>query len=146
MFQLIFPCRCMWSLILLCSSSSSHLYFLFSIIVPFCHSPFGVGIVSTFVTITLILFSFSSGQYDPLTPVSATLELLLVEDVKISPNRLTIYNHPDVRVSDRFFSAVASHALHFLSLFSNKDENWQTHTGFFLFCFTVHEIACDISS
>lgn len=37
-------------------------------------------------------------QYDPLLPVSATLELLLVEDVKISPNILTIYNHPDVQV------------------------------------------------
>ncbi|XP_053281143.1 nuclear pore membrane glycoprotein 210 isoform X2 [Pleuronectes platessa] len=37
--------------------------------------------------------------YDPLTPVSATLELLLVEDVKVSPDALTIYNHPDVRAS-----------------------------------------------
>ncbi|CAG6021644.1 unnamed protein product [Menidia menidia] len=37
--------------------------------------------------------------YDPLTPVSATLELLLVEDVKVSPNTVTIYNHPDVRVN-----------------------------------------------
>ncbi|KAG7521448.1 hypothetical protein JOB18_048637 [Solea senegalensis] len=35
--------------------------------------------------------------YDPLTPVSATLELLLVEDVKVSPDTVTIYNHPDVR-------------------------------------------------
>lgn len=39
-----------------------------------------------------------SGQYDPLTPVSATLELLLVEDVKVFPDTVTIYNHPDVRV------------------------------------------------
>lgn len=38
------------------------------------------------------------GQYEPLTPVSATLELLLVEDVKVFPERVTIYNHPDVRV------------------------------------------------
>lgn len=37
--------------------------------------------------------------YDPMTPVSATLELLLVEDVKISPDTVTIYNHPDVRVN-----------------------------------------------
>eukprot|EP00066_Takifugu_rubripes_P011606 XP_011600872.1 PREDICTED: nuclear pore membrane glycoprotein 210 isoform X2 [Takifugu rubripes] len=37
--------------------------------------------------------------YDPLIPVSATLELLLVEDVKISPNILTIYNHPDVQAN-----------------------------------------------
>ncbi|GLD49968.1 nuclear pore membrane glycoprotein 210 isoform X1 [Lates japonicus] len=37
--------------------------------------------------------------YDPLTPVSATLELLLVEDVKVSPDTVTIYNHPDVRAN-----------------------------------------------
>ncbi|KAG8002559.1 hypothetical protein GBF38_015020 [Nibea albiflora] len=37
--------------------------------------------------------------YDPLTPVSATLELLLVEDVKISPATVTIYNHPDVQAN-----------------------------------------------
>ena len=42
---------------------------------------------------------FSSLQYDPLTPVSATLDLLLVEDVTITPSAVTIYNHPDVRVS-----------------------------------------------
>uniref|UniRef100_A0A6Q2XNQ1 Nucleoporin 210 n=1 Tax=Esox lucius TaxID=8010 RepID=A0A6Q2XNQ1_ESOLU len=36
-------------------------------------------------------------QFDPLTPVSATLELLLVEDVTVSPDSVTIYNHPDVR-------------------------------------------------
>ncbi|XP_035995172.1 nuclear pore membrane glycoprotein 210 isoform X2 [Fundulus heteroclitus] len=36
--------------------------------------------------------------YEPLTPVSATLELLLVEDVKVFPDKLTIYNHPDVRL------------------------------------------------
>ncbi|XP_061114891.1 nuclear pore membrane glycoprotein 210 [Conger conger] len=35
--------------------------------------------------------------YDPLTLVSATLELLLVEDVRVSPLELTIYNHPDVQ-------------------------------------------------
>ncbi|XP_071780679.2 nuclear pore membrane glycoprotein 210 isoform X1 [Centroberyx gerrardi] len=35
--------------------------------------------------------------YDPLTPVSATLELLLVENVTVSPDTVTIYNHPDVR-------------------------------------------------
>ncbi|KAM6977831.1 nuclear pore membrane glycoprotein 210 [Aplochiton taeniatus] len=36
-------------------------------------------------------------RYDPLVPVSATLELLLVEDVTVSPEAVTIYNHPDVR-------------------------------------------------
>ncbi|KAM8829564.1 nuclear pore membrane glycoprotein 210 isoform 1-T1 [Synchiropus picturatus] len=34
---------------------------------------------------------------NPLTPISATLELMLVEDVKVSPASVTIYNHPDVR-------------------------------------------------
>ncbi|XP_047462867.1 nuclear pore membrane glycoprotein 210 isoform X2 [Mugil cephalus] len=37
--------------------------------------------------------------FEPLTPVSATLELLLVEDVKVSPDTVTIYNHPDVRAN-----------------------------------------------
>ncbi|KAM8862436.1 LOW QUALITY PROTEIN: nuclear pore membrane glycoprotein 210 [Spinachia spinachia] len=37
--------------------------------------------------------------YDNLSPVSATLELLLVEDVTVSPNVVTIYNHPDVRAN-----------------------------------------------
>lgn len=55
----------------------------------------------TYSVSTLFLLLLS-GQYDPLTPVSATLELLLVEDVKVSPDRVTIYNHPDVRVRDTF--------------------------------------------
>ncbi|XP_020785442.2 nuclear pore membrane glycoprotein 210 isoform X2 [Boleophthalmus pectinirostris] len=41
----------------------------------------------------------ASSPYEPLTPVSATLELLLVEDVKVTPNTVTIYNHPEVRVN-----------------------------------------------
>nr|XP_061802179.1 nuclear pore membrane glycoprotein 210-like [Nerophis lumbriciformis] len=32
-------------------------------------------------------------------PVSATLELILIEDVNVFPDTLTIYNHPDVRVT-----------------------------------------------
>ncbi|XP_061650259.1 nuclear pore membrane glycoprotein 210 [Phyllopteryx taeniolatus] len=36
---------------------------------------------------------------DTFTPVSATLELILVEDVNVFPDKLTIYNHPDVRVN-----------------------------------------------
>ncbi|KAK6473904.1 nuclear pore membrane glycoprotein 210-like [Huso huso] len=35
--------------------------------------------------------------YDRPTPVSATVDLLLVEDVKVSPEVITIYNHPGVR-------------------------------------------------
>lgn len=56
----------------------------------------------TSVIIFELVFLFSClcpPKYDPMTPVSATLELLLVEDVKISPDTVTIYNHPDVRVS-----------------------------------------------
>lgn len=36
-------------------------------------------------------------KYDPLLPVSATIELLLVEDVKVIPDNVTIYNHPNVK-------------------------------------------------
>ncbi|XP_051914460.1 nuclear pore membrane glycoprotein 210-like isoform X2 [Hippocampus zosterae] len=36
-------------------------------------------------------------RVDTFTPVSATLELILVEDVHIFPDTLTLYNHPDVR-------------------------------------------------
>uniref|UniRef100_A0A8C2CM85 Nucleoporin 210 n=1 Tax=Cyprinus carpio TaxID=7962 RepID=A0A8C2CM85_CYPCA len=38
-------------------------------------------------------------QFDPLSPVSATLDLLLVEDARVTPDTITIYNHPDVTVS-----------------------------------------------
>ncbi|XP_043081292.1 nuclear pore membrane glycoprotein 210-like [Puntigrus tetrazona] len=34
--------------------------------------------------------------FDPLSPVFATLDLLLVEDVRVTPDTITIYNHPDV--------------------------------------------------
>uniref|UniRef100_A0A8C6Q1T9 Nucleoporin 210 n=1 Tax=Nothobranchius furzeri TaxID=105023 RepID=A0A8C6Q1T9_NOTFU len=45
-------------------------------------------------------FFFISGcSYEPLTPVSDTLDLLLVEDVKVSPDMVTIYNHPDVQLN-----------------------------------------------
>ncbi|KAM4737044.1 LOW QUALITY PROTEIN: nuclear pore membrane glycoprotein 210 [Anableps anableps] len=37
-------------------------------------------------------------SHKPMTPVSATLELLLVEDVKVFPDTVTIYNHPDVQL------------------------------------------------
>ncbi|NWI14714.1 PO210 protein, partial [Crypturellus soui] len=35
--------------------------------------------------------------YEPLLPVSATIELILVEDVKVSPTAVSIYNHPDIQ-------------------------------------------------
>ncbi|XP_063142719.1 nuclear pore membrane glycoprotein 210 isoform X2 [Rattus norvegicus] len=35
---------------------------------------------------------------DPLVPVSASIELILVEDVRVSPEEVTIYNHPGVQV------------------------------------------------
>uniref|UniRef100_A0AAY5EBC3 BIG2 domain-containing protein n=1 Tax=Electrophorus electricus TaxID=8005 RepID=A0AAY5EBC3_ELEEL len=34
----------------------------------------------------------------PLSSVSATLDLLLVEDVRVSPESVTVYNHPGVQV------------------------------------------------
>uniref|UniRef100_A0A8C4M7Z0 Nucleoporin 210 n=1 Tax=Equus asinus asinus TaxID=83772 RepID=A0A8C4M7Z0_EQUAS len=40
----------------------------------------------------------SAAGHDPLVPVSASLELILVEDVRVSPEEVTIYNHPDVQV------------------------------------------------
>ncbi|XP_034852350.1 nuclear pore membrane glycoprotein 210 [Mirounga leonina] len=36
-------------------------------------------------------------SYDPLMPVSASIELILVEDVRVSPEEVTIYNHPSVQ-------------------------------------------------
>ncbi|XP_036893348.1 nuclear pore membrane glycoprotein 210 [Sturnira hondurensis] len=35
--------------------------------------------------------------HDPLVPVSASIELILVEDVRVSPEEMTIYNHPGVQ-------------------------------------------------
>ncbi|NWJ09888.1 PO210 protein, partial [Crypturellus undulatus] len=35
--------------------------------------------------------------YEPLLPVSATIELILVEDVKVSPTDVSIYNHPEIQ-------------------------------------------------
>ncbi|NXS92696.1 PO210 protein, partial [Jacana jacana] len=35
--------------------------------------------------------------YEPLLPVSASIELILVEDVKVNPTDISVYNHPDVR-------------------------------------------------
>ncbi|XP_071611582.1 nuclear pore membrane glycoprotein 210 [Heliangelus exortis] len=35
--------------------------------------------------------------YEPLLPVSATIELILVEDVKVNPTDVSIYNHPDIQ-------------------------------------------------
>ncbi|XP_076972518.1 nuclear pore membrane glycoprotein 210 isoform X2 [Tamandua tetradactyla] len=34
---------------------------------------------------------------EPLVPVSASIELILVEDVRVSPEEVTIYNHPGVQ-------------------------------------------------
>lgn len=35
-------------------------------------------------------------------PVSASIELILVEDVRVSPEEVTIYNHPSVQVQSSF--------------------------------------------
>lgn len=45
-------------------------------------------------------------QYDPLVPVSASIELILVEDVRVSPEEVTIYNHPNVQVRCPFPATV----------------------------------------
>uniref|UniRef100_A0A8C6RJI4 Nucleoporin 210 n=1 Tax=Nannospalax galili TaxID=1026970 RepID=A0A8C6RJI4_NANGA len=37
-------------------------------------------------------------SHDPLVPVSASIELILVEDVRVNPEEVTIYNHPSVQV------------------------------------------------
>lgn len=47
-------------------------------------------------------------QFEALTPVSATLDLLLVEDVRVSPESVTIYNHPGVRVRACVCGALSS--------------------------------------
>ncbi|XP_037586068.1 nuclear pore membrane glycoprotein 210 isoform X3 [Cebus imitator] len=39
--------------------------------------------------------------HDPLVPVSASIELILVEDVRVSPEEVTIYNHPGVQAELR---------------------------------------------
>ncbi|XP_017690370.1 PREDICTED: nuclear pore membrane glycoprotein 210 [Lepidothrix coronata] len=36
-------------------------------------------------------------QYEALLPVSATIELILVEDVRVSPTDVSIYSHPDIQ-------------------------------------------------
>ncbi|KAM8994907.1 nuclear pore membrane glycoprotein 210 isoform 2-T2 [Ara ararauna] len=36
-------------------------------------------------------------QNEPLPPLSATIELMLVEDVKVSPTDVSIYNHADIQ-------------------------------------------------
>ncbi|NXM08418.1 PO210 protein, partial [Tyrannus savana] len=41
-------------------------------------------------------------QYEALPPVSATTELILVEDVQVSPTDVSIYNHPDIQVRKLF--------------------------------------------
>lgn len=40
----------------------------------------------------------ASAPQDPLVPVSASIELVLVEDVRVSPEEVTVYNHPAVQV------------------------------------------------
>ncbi|XP_066469901.1 nuclear pore membrane glycoprotein 210 [Tiliqua scincoides] len=36
-------------------------------------------------------------QFEPLMPVSAAIDLILVEDVKVTPEKVTIYNHPAIK-------------------------------------------------
>uniref|UniRef100_A0A672RXZ7 Nucleoporin 210 n=1 Tax=Sinocyclocheilus grahami TaxID=75366 RepID=A0A672RXZ7_SINGR len=48
------------------------------------------------ITVTAVGYQTSHLEFDPLSPVSAMLDLLLVEDVRVTPDTITIYNHPDV--------------------------------------------------
>uniref|UniRef100_A0A671RVB1 Nuclear pore membrane glycoprotein 210-like n=1 Tax=Sinocyclocheilus anshuiensis TaxID=1608454 RepID=A0A671RVB1_9TELE len=48
------------------------------------------------ITVTAVGYQTSHLEFDPLSPISATLDLLLVEDVRVTPDTITIYNHPDV--------------------------------------------------
>ncbi|KAJ8786250.1 hypothetical protein J1605_006470 [Eschrichtius robustus] len=40
---------------------------------------------------------FPGVRHHPLVPVSASIELMLVEDVRVSPEEVAIYNHPGVQ-------------------------------------------------
>ncbi|XP_077181720.1 nuclear pore membrane glycoprotein 210 isoform X2 [Paroedura picta] len=42
-------------------------------------------------------FHLNTAKYESLTPVSAAIELIFVEDVKVSPEEITLYNHPAVK-------------------------------------------------
>lgn len=55
----------------------------------------GAGDACGLTDLTMLTFLF---QHDPLVPVSASIELILVEDVRVSPEEMTIYNHPGVQV------------------------------------------------
>uniref|UniRef100_A0AAR2KHH1 BIG2 domain-containing protein n=1 Tax=Pygocentrus nattereri TaxID=42514 RepID=A0AAR2KHH1_PYGNA len=52
-----------------------------------------------FSSLNMFWESSKVALFELLTPVFATLDLLLVEDVRVSPESVTIYNHPGVRVS-----------------------------------------------
>ncbi|KAK1801966.1 hypothetical protein P4O66_022598, partial [Electrophorus voltai] len=61
------------------------------------------GVVA--ITVTAVGYQAShleaaaiSRGFEPLSSVSATLDLLLVEDVRVSPESVTVYNHPGVQV------------------------------------------------
>uniref|UniRef100_A0A4W4F2I6 BIG2 domain-containing protein n=1 Tax=Electrophorus electricus TaxID=8005 RepID=A0A4W4F2I6_ELEEL len=60
------------------------------------------GVVA--ITVTAVGYQAShleaaaiSRGFEPLSSVSATLDLLLVEDVRVSPESVTVYNHPGVQ-------------------------------------------------
>ncbi|XP_068453673.1 nuclear pore membrane glycoprotein 210 isoform X2 [Clinocottus analis] len=68
----------------------------------FVHHQTGVSSITVTALGYQVLHLAAAGvasPYGTLTPVSANLELLLVEDVKVSPDSVSIYNHPDVRAN-----------------------------------------------
>uniref|UniRef100_A0A452UL49 Nucleoporin 210 n=1 Tax=Ursus maritimus TaxID=29073 RepID=A0A452UL49_URSMA len=56
---------------------------------------------TTAISATATGYQQSHLSYDPLVPVSASIELILVEDVRVSPEEVTIYNHPNVELHIR---------------------------------------------
>uniref|UniRef100_A0A4W4F2H8 BIG2 domain-containing protein n=1 Tax=Electrophorus electricus TaxID=8005 RepID=A0A4W4F2H8_ELEEL len=55
------------------------------------------GVVAITVTAVGYQASHLEAAFEPLSSVSATLDLLLVEDVRVSPESVTVYNHPGVQ-------------------------------------------------
>ncbi|XP_012511221.1 PREDICTED: nuclear pore membrane glycoprotein 210-like, partial [Propithecus coquereli] len=65
-------------------------------------SPGGIGTTAVTATVTSYQQSHLSTarvkqQHDPPVPVSASIELILVEDVRVSPEEVTTYNHPGMQ-------------------------------------------------
>lgn len=58
----------------------------------------GLGSNVPLEMVSLLDLMALSPQHESPVPVSASLELILVEDVRVSPEEITVYNHPQVQV------------------------------------------------